>query len=65
MGNRVFDTRTALLKSGKQEFLEHGFKNASLRAICSHANVTTRAFYAHFKSKEALFAALVEADLGD
>ena len=65
MSGRVFDTRTALLKSGKQEFLEHGFKNASLRAICKLAHVTTGAFYAHFKSKEDLFAELVDADLGD
>lgn len=65
MGGRVFDTRTALLNSGKQEFLEHGFKNTSLRAICKRAHVTTGAFYAHFKSKEDLFAELVDTDLGD
>ena len=65
MSSRDFDTRTALIRSGKREFLEHGFKDASLRTICKHAHVTTGAFYAHFKSKEGLFADIVEADLDD
>lgn len=65
MSGRNFDTRGALRKSGKREFLEHGFRDASLRSICKQAHVTTGAFYAHFKSKEDLFAEIVEADLGD
>ena len=59
------DTRTALLKSGKAEFLDKGFEKASLRTICAHANVTTGALYAHFKSKNDLFCSIVENDLGD
>lgn len=58
-----FDTRAALLSSGKREFLEHGFEKASLRTICSRAHVTTGAFYANFKAKEDLFTAIVEDDL--
>lgn len=65
MSGRNFDTRGALRKSGKREFLEHGFRDASLRSICKQAHVTTGAFYVHFKSKEDLFAEIVEADLGD
>ncbi|MBQ9004861.1 MAG: TetR/AcrR family transcriptional regulator [Atopobiaceae bacterium] len=65
MSGKDFDTRAALVRSGRQEFLEHGFRDASLRAICKRANVTTGAFYVHFKNKEALFASIVEADLGD
>ena len=65
LAGRDFDTRAALLKSGKAEFLEHGFEGASLRTICANAHVTTGAFYAHFKRKEDLFAALVEDDLAD
>ncbi|WP_165059325.1 TetR/AcrR family transcriptional regulator [Xiamenia xianingshaonis] len=60
-----FDTKAALMKSGKAEFLEHGFEGASLRAICTRAHVTTGAFYAHFRHKEDLFEALVKDDLSD
>lgn len=58
-----FDTRSALLKSGKEEFLEHGFEKASLRAICTGAGVTTGAFYSNFKAKDDLFGAIIEDDL--
>lgn len=40
-----------------------GFEAASLRKICARAKVTTGAFYAHFKKKEDLFAAIVEPEL--
>ena len=54
------EIRTALLQSGKQQFLAHGFDRASLRVICRNANVTTGAFYSHFEKKEDLFCAIVE-----
>ena len=54
------EIRLALLKSGKQQFLAHGFDRASLRVICRNANVTTGAFYSHFDKKEDLFCAIVE-----
>ena len=54
------EIRTALLQSGKQQFLAHGFDRASLRVICWNANVTTGAFYSHFGKKEDLFCAIVE-----
>ena len=45
--------------SAKAEFLEKGFKSASLRNIVKTAGVTTGAFYGYYKSKEELFDALV------
>lgn len=42
-----------------QEFLEKGFKSASLRNIVKTAGVTTGAFYGYYDSKEDLFEALV------
>ena len=54
------EIQIALLKSGKQQFLAHGFDRASLRVICRNANVTTGAFYSHFDKKEDLFCAIVE-----
>ncbi|MBR0032897.1 MAG: TetR/AcrR family transcriptional regulator [Treponema sp.] len=43
-----------------QEFLEKGFRGASLREIVKKAGVTTGAFYGYYKSKEELFSALVK-----
>lgn len=48
-----------ILNAAKAEFLEKGFRGASLRNIVKNANVTTGAFYGYFKSKEDLFDALV------
>ena len=44
-----------ILEAGKEEFLEKGFKSASLRNIVKTAGVTTGAFYGYFSGKEALF----------
>lgn len=46
--------------AAKTEFLEKGFKSASLRNIVKTAGVTTGAFYGYYNSKEELFSALVE-----
>ena len=48
-----------ILSAAKAEFLEKGFRGASLRNIVKTANVTTGAFYGYYKSKEELFDALV------
>lgn len=53
------NTLSRILNSAKQEFMEKGFLNASLRNIVKNAGVTTGAFYRYYDSKEALFAALV------
>mgnify|MGYP002623340165 CR=1 FL=1 len=44
-----------------REFLEKGFRGASLREIVKKAGVTTGAFYGYYKSKEELFDALVSS----
>ena len=46
--------------AAKHEFLEKGFRGASLRNIVKTAGVTTGAFYGYFSSKEALFASIAE-----
>lgn len=53
-------TLDAILSVAKAEFLEKGFKSASLRNIVKTAGVTTGAFYGYYKSKEELFDALVK-----
>lgn len=45
--------------AAKKEFLEKGFKSASLRNIVKTAGVTTGALYGYYDSKEQLFEALV------
>lgn len=52
-------THQRILESARRHFLEAGFRDASIRDICRYAGVTNGAFYAHFKSKEQLFSALV------
>ncbi|MFV0413710.1 MAG: TetR/AcrR family transcriptional regulator [Oscillospiraceae bacterium] len=53
-------TQGRLLAAGKTEFLQKGFKNASLRTIAGQAGVTTGAIYGYYPDKAALFHALVE-----
>ena len=48
-------TQTRILAAAKTEFLEKGFRNASLRTIVKLAGVTTGAFYGYYSNKEALF----------
>ena len=52
-------TLQKILEAAKREFLEKGFKSASLRSIVKTAGVTTGAFYGYYASKEDLFEALV------
>lgn len=50
-----------ILEAGKNEFLEKGFRKASVRSIAAAVNVTTGAVYRYYENKEALFDALVSA----
>ncbi|WMI79802.1 TetR/AcrR family transcriptional regulator [Anaerotignum sp. MB30-C6] len=54
-----------ILQSAKEEFLKLGFQDASLKAICEKADVTTGALYKRYKGKDDLFSALVEGCLND
>ena len=53
-------TLEKILAAAKAEFLEKGYRSASMRNIVKSAGVTTGAFYGYYSSKEALFAALVD-----
>ena len=55
-------TLERILDCSKREFLQNGFKNASLRSIASEAGLTTGAVYGYFESKDAIFEALVNPD---
>ena len=59
MNSKNYDIKTALIESGRREFLEKGYERSSLRTICREAGVTTGAFYNYFLKKEDLFMAVV------
>jgi len=61
--NEEAKTREKLLEAAKADFLENGYRNASLRRICKNAGVTTGALYFFFENKEALLNALIEQPL--
>lgn len=46
-------------RAARREFLDKGYKDASLRKIVKSVGMTTGAFYGYYKSKEDLFEALV------
>ena len=50
----------ALLKSAEQEFLAHGFHDASLRRISAESGVSTNSIYTRFGDKAGLFETLVK-----
>ena len=47
-------------KAVKEEFLEKGFKDASVRSIGARAGMTSAGLYRHYADKEAMFDAMVE-----
>ena len=53
------ETQIKILEIGKKEFLEKGFKDASLNQIVAEAGFTKGAFYGYYPDKTALFEDLV------
>ena len=53
------ETQIKILEIGKREFLEKGFKDASLNQIVAEAGFTKGAFYGYYLDKTALFEDLV------
>lgn len=49
-----------ILACAKEEFLEKGYFEASLRTIAAKADTTTGSIYSRFQDKEGLFHAIVE-----
>ncbi|MGR8929201.1 MAG: TetR/AcrR family transcriptional regulator [Gammaproteobacteria bacterium] len=52
--------RQAILNAAKQAFIKHGYSGASIEAIAEAAPVSKPTLYNHFKSKQELFAAVIE-----
>ena len=60
MAKRVEGVTEKLLECAREEFLEKGFKDASLRTIAEKAESSKGAIYVRFPDKESLFSALVQ-----
>ncbi len=60
MNGDYHSTHEMIMKNGLEMFLDNGFVNTSLRDLCKKCNVTTGAFYKHFKDKEDLFCEIVK-----
>ena len=54
------ESHDLIIKVAKQEFLEKGFMNVSMREIGKKVGLTQAALYRHFKNKEDMFNCLVE-----
>jgi AcrR family transcriptional regulator len=54
------DTRERILKVASELFIDQGFEATSLRQISERLGFTKAALYYHFRSKDEIFAALVE-----
>ena len=57
---RQAETRSALLDAAAAVFLERGLQGASIEAIVERAGYSRGAFYSNFRSKEQLFAELLQ-----
>ena len=53
--------RAQIIRAGKAVFLAQGFGAASVDDIAAHAGVSKMTVYRHFRSKELLFAGVIDA----
>jgi AcrR family transcriptional regulator len=58
------DTKLRLLDAAERLFAQHGFENATLRAVTQLAGVSVSAANYHFGSKEALLLSAISRRLG-
>ena len=61
MQQRSEETRSKIMESAIKLFSNRGYNAASVGDICAEAGVSKGAFYHHFKSKQALFLALLDS----
>lgn len=60
---RHADKRQAILAAAVRCFVRHGFQGASIAGICAEAGMSAGHLYHYFPSKDAIVAAIVEANL--
>lgn len=65
MAKQIEGVAERILTAAKQEFLEKGYVDASLRTIAAAADTSTNSIYVRFGDKEGLFSAIVEPALSE
>jgi AcrR family transcriptional regulator len=58
------DSREALLAAAAEEFARNGLKGTRIREIVQRSGVNERMIYHHFGSKEGLFQAVLQHEIG-
>jgi AcrR family transcriptional regulator len=53
--------RTAIVAAARRAFLESGYSQTSMDAIAELAKVSVKTIYRHFKNKDELFSAVMQA----
>lgn len=59
------DSRATILAAAERLFVERGYHGISMREIADEVGVTKAALYYHFRDKEQLFVALLDAVLDE
>jgi AcrR family transcriptional regulator len=62
-GSRRADARAGILRAAADEFAQHGYDGASVRAIARRASVDPSLVYHYFADKADLFAAIIDAPI--
>lgn len=65
MAKQIEGVGERILACAKEEFLEKGYTDASLRTIAAAAETSTNSIYVRFGDKEGLFSAIVEPVLSE
>ena len=60
MAKQIEGVAERILAAAKEEFLDKGYVDASLRTIAAAAETSTNSIYVRFGDKEGLFSAIVE-----
>lgn len=60
MASRIEGYDEKIIVCAKEEFLDKGYADASLRTIAQNANVSTSTIYTRFSDKEGLFRFIIE-----
>ncbi len=63
MANKDLSLNPKIEKAALNEFMDKGFRDASIHTIAKNAGVTTGALYTRYKNKDAMFSALIQKAL--
>jgi AcrR family transcriptional regulator len=58
--DKEFEHNEKLFEAALEEFISHGYEQASINTILDKAGMSKGQFYYHFKNKEGLYLALID-----